>query len=411
MRELIQNYKLEPRTFLILLIALFPITLLIGSSFINSSIVLIDILFLFLLIKEKKLNFLKNQSFYILLLLWVVLIINMLLSINTENSLSRSIGFIRFIIFIFAIKFILNKNKTDDKLIFVSWSIIFFIVTVDIIFESIFGFNTLGFQSYLPGRISSFLNDELKIGNFYFGFILLTLSFLCYTLKKDRIFIFFLILFIFVSFLIGERSNFIKIFIITFLFFLIVDKTILWKKLLLFFITLTLIFFTISKNENLKERFYNQIFGNLVEHNYDIKKFFRFTTYGAHYNTAIQIFKNHPYFGVGLKNYRIESGKAKYENPDFRFNEKRKTTHPHQIHFEFLAEMGLFGYISFFIFFFIFLTRSLKIQIKNRNYYHLSGILFILISFAPLIPSGSFFTTYGAAIFWLNFAIVESFND
>ena len=411
MRELIQNYKLEPRTFLILSIALFPITLLIGSSFINSSIVLIDILFLFLLIKEKKLNFLKNQSFYILLILWAVLIINMLLSINTENSLSRSIGFIRFIIFIFAIKFILNKNKTDDKLIFVSWSIIFFIVTIDIIFESIFGFNTLGFQSYLPGRVSSFLNDELKIGNFYFGFILLTLSFIYYKLKIDKIFIISLIFLIFVSFLIGERSNFIKIFIITFLFFLVVDKTILWKKLLLFFITLALIFFTISKNENLKERFYNQIFVNLVEHNYDIKKFFRFTTYGAHYDTAIQIFKNHPYFGVGLKNYRIESGKAKYENPNFIFNEKRKTTHPHQIHFEFLAEMGLFGYISFFIFFFIFLTRSIKIQIKNKNLYHLSSLLFILVSFTPLIPSGSFFTTYGAAIFWLNFAVVESFND
>ena len=70
----------------------------------------------------------------------------MLLSINIENSLSRSIGFIRFIIFIFAIKLILNKNKNDDKLIFFSWSIIFFIVTVDIIFESIFGFNTLGFK-------------------------------------------------------------------------------------------------------------------------------------------------------------------------------------------------------------------------------------------------------------------------
>ena len=411
MRELIQNCKLEPRTFLILSIALFPITLLIGSSFINSSIVLIDILFLFLLIKEKNLNFLKKQSFYILLLLWAVLIINMLLSINTENSLSRSIGFIRFIIFIFAIKFILNKNKTDDKLIFLSWSIIFFIVTIDVIFESIFGFNTLGFQSYLPGRVSSFLNDELKIGNFYFGFILLSLSFIYYTLKKEKIFPIFLIFLIFVSFLTGERSNFIKIFIITFLFFLIVDKTILWRKLLLFFITLALIFFTLSKNENLKDRFYNQIFVNLVEHNYDIKKFFRFTTYGAHYDTAIQIFKNHPYFGVGLKNYRIESGKAKYENPNFRFNEKRKTTHPHQVHFEFLAEMGLFGYISFFIFFFIFFTRSIKIQIKNRNFYHLSGLLFILVSFIPLIPSGSFFTTYGAAIFWLNFAIVESFND
>ena len=406
MKELIQNYKLEPRTFLVFLITIFPITLLIGSSVINSSIVLIDIL-----IKEKKLNFLRNQSFYILMLVWAALIINMLLSINVENSISRSIGFIRFIIFIFAIKFILNKNKTDDRLIFFSWSIIFFIVTIDIIFESIFGFNTLGFQSYLPGRISSFLNDELKIGNFYFGFILLTLSFIYYSFKKRKFFLISSIFLIIISFLIGERSNFIKILIITFLFFLIVDKTILWKKLLLFFITLMLIFFTISKNENLKERFYNQTFKNLVHHNYDIKKFFRFSTYGVHYDTAIQIFKNHPYFGVGLKNYRIESGKAKYENPNFIFNEKRKTTHPHQVHFEFLAEMGLFGYISFLIFFFIFLRRSIKIQIKNRNFYHLSGLLFILVSFTPLIPSGSFFTTYGASIFWLNFAIVEAFND
>ena len=411
MKELIQNYKLEPRTLLVFSITLFPITLLIGSSFINSSIVLIDILFLFILIKEKKLNYLKHQSFYILLFLWSILIINMLLSINIENSLSRSIGFIRFIIFIFAIKFILNKNKTDDKLIFFSWSIIFFIVSVDIIFESIFGFNTLGFQSILPGRISSFLNDELKIGNFYFGFILLTLSFIYYTLKTKKFFLIFLFFFTFISFLIGERSNFIKIFSVTLLFFLIIDKTALWKKLLLIFITLTLIFFTISKNENLKERFYNQTLLNLAEHNYDIKKFFRFTTYGAHYDTAIQIFKNHSYFGVGLKNYRIESGKGKYENPDFMFNEKRKTTHPHQVHLEFLAEMGLFGYISFFIFFFIFLRRSIKIHFKNRNIYHLSGLLFIMVSFFPLIPSGSFFTTYGAAIFWLNFAVIEAFND
>ena len=411
MKELIQNYKLEPRTLLVFSITLFPITLLIGSSFINSSIVLIDILFLFILIKEKKLNYLKHQSFYILLFLWSILIINMLLSINIENSLSRSIGFIRFIIFIFAIKFILNKNKTDDKLIFISWSIIFFIVSIDIIFESIFGFNTLGFQSYLPGRISSFLNDELKIGNFYFGFVLLTLSFIYYTLKTKKFFLIFLFFFTFVSFLIGERSNFIKIFFVTFLFFLIIDKTALWKKLLLFFITLTLIFFTVSKNENLKDRFYNQTLLNLVQHNYDIKKFFKSTTYGAHYDTAIQIFKNHSYFGVGLKNYRIESGKAKYENPDFMFNEKRKTTHPHQVHLEFFAEMGLFGYISFFIFFFIFLRRSIKIQFKNRNIYHLSGLLFIMVSFFPLIPSGSFFTTYGAAIFWLNFAVVEAFND
>ena len=86
MKELINNYKFEPKTLLIFLITLFPLTLLIGSSFINSAIVIIDVLFLFILIREKKLNYLNNQTFYILIFLWVVLIINMILSISIENS-------------------------------------------------------------------------------------------------------------------------------------------------------------------------------------------------------------------------------------------------------------------------------------------------------------------------------------
>ena len=52
-----------------------------------------------------------------------------------------------------------------------------------------------------------------------------------------------------------------------------------------------------------------------------------------------------------------------------------------------------------------------KNQLNNKNLYQLAGIIFIITSFTPLIPSGSFFTTYGATIFWINFAIVESFNN
>ena len=52
MIEFIQNYKFQPKTFLIFLIAFFPMTLLVGSSFINCSIVIIDILFLFILAKN-----------------------------------------------------------------------------------------------------------------------------------------------------------------------------------------------------------------------------------------------------------------------------------------------------------------------------------------------------------------------
>ena len=84
----------------------------------------------------------------------------------------------------FAIKFILNKDNTHDKIIFTAWLSLFLIVTFDIIFETIFGYNTLGFQNNFPGRISSFLNNELKIGNYYFGFILLSLSCIFYNTKK-----------------------------------------------------------------------------------------------------------------------------------------------------------------------------------------------------------------------------------
>ena len=74
----------------------------------------------------------------------------------------------------------------------------------------------------MPGRLASFLNTELKIGNYYTGFSLLALSFVFnYFRQKKKLFVFFLsILIILIGFLIGERSNFIKLFIILFAFYI-----------------------------------------------------------------------------------------------------------------------------------------------------------------------------------------------
>ena len=195
------------------------------------------------------------------------------------------------------------------------------------------------------------------------------------------------------------------------LFFFIIDKTSILKK---FFIILIFFFFSfliISQNINYKDRFLTQTFGTFSKQNYNIINYIKVSPYGAHYDAAIKIFKSNPLFGVGLKNFRIESGKEKYKDKDIVFTNYRQSTHPHQIHFELLSETGLVGYLSFFIFFYLFLKRSIYIQLKNKNLYHLSGILFILATFIPLIPSGSFFTTYSAVIFWINFAVVESFNN
>ena len=98
-------------------------------------------------------------------------------------------------------------------------------MSFDLIFEYILGYNILGFSSYMPGRLSSFLNQELKIGHFYSAFILI---FLCnlhnyfYSKKvtyfNHNIFWLCVILSISISIMIGERSNFFKVFIMIIIF-------------------------------------------------------------------------------------------------------------------------------------------------------------------------------------------------
>ena len=133
---------------------------------------------------------------------------------------------------------------------------------------------------------------------------------------------------------------------------------------------------------------------------------FQNSQYGAHYNVAKEIFLDNPIFGIGIKNFRIESYKKKYDDLDHKFNHLRGATHPHQIHYELLAETGLIGYLSFILFMIISLIFFFKNFKNNKNIYEFSGMLFVIISLLPLIPSGSFFSTYSAGLFWFNYSIM-----
>ena len=71
------------------------------------------------------------------------------------------------------------------------WSIIFFVVLIDLIFEFMVGFNILGFKSNIPGRLASFTGNELVIGNFFSAFCLIFLSYISIKYpKKNNIIIF-----------------------------------------------------------------------------------------------------------------------------------------------------------------------------------------------------------------------------
>jgi O-antigen ligase len=396
----------------LLLIALLPLSLLLPSAILNLIGITICFIFVIKIVKKKEYYLFNDSFFFILIFFWCSLIINLFFTINFNESFPRALSFVRFIILTFAIKYYLNfKDNKYQEFIYKTWFWIFIIVTFDLVFEYIFGFNTLGFRSPWDERLSGFLNQELKIGHYYYSFAFFALGYLFYNLKntklKNFLFLSIFLLFLLTSFLIGERSNFIRMLFISSFFLILFDGKNIIKKIYLVLFSLFLIALIIFYTPKFKIRYWGQIFEPINSNG--IYTYIKNTHYGAHFDTAINIFKQKPIFGVGLKNFRNESGKEIYKN-DLPFNSLRWSTHPHQVHLEFLSESGIFGYTIFLIFIVYSVVTSMKVYLKKKNLYHLSSILFVIATVLPLIPSGSFFSSYGATIFWINYGVMISYK-
>tara|TARA_B100001175_G_C19486240_1_gene629939 strand:- start:338 stop:1612 length:1275 start_codon:yes stop_codon:yes gene_type:complete len=413
--------KLNEERLLIVLgfvISIYPLCFLIGSFLINLNTLFACIVFIIFLLKEKNFDIFKNKFFVILLFLWGSFIINLFFSSNIENSLSRTFGFVRFILLALSIKIFFEKSGSQiQKLVFKIWIVTFLVVTFDLIFEFIFGFNTAGFSSYMPGRLSGFLNQELKIGHLYSAIFLICSVNILYFTKKNYYLLLFILISIVVSIFIGERANFIRVFFMSIFFIIFFDnKNFIKKIIFLTFVSLTLTLFII-KNEEYNKRFWGQfikpiIIGKVktdkieIKESFSFKEIINFTVYGANYDRAYRVFLDNKLFGVGIKNYRNESNKKKYENKDLHFDKSAASIHPHQVHLEFLTETGFFGYFSFLIFIFLSFYWSFKNFLKSKNLIIFASSLYLLFSLMPLLPTGSFFTTFGATLFWINYGLM-----
>ena len=246
----------------LIFIFFFPIILLTGSAIVNSAIVLMNIIFLIHIFKEKKLQIFNNDFFYLFITLWFFLIINTLLNDNFTENYSRSFGFIRFVFLVFLFSYFFSyKDFLFKKTILNVWVLIFIIVSLDLFFEFIFGFNTLGFKNIFDGRLSGFMGDELKIGHWYLCFSLIILS---NNFNNHKKFYFFIILLLIVSFMIGERANFIRLVFATF-FFLLFTKRLTFKSIGVLLIVFSIIAI-IGKNSHaiIKSRFIDNTFGHLI---------------------------------------------------------------------------------------------------------------------------------------------------
>jgi O-antigen ligase len=388
------------------LIILMPIFLVTGPFLSDLSVVIIDIIFLFIIFKEKKFSLLNNRYFKFLIILWLYFSLRSLFSDDIFLSLKSSFFYFRFIFLIWAISFFLERNKNlFDKFSQIFLSVIVFVV-VDAILQYITGSNILGFKIQNQDKLNGLFNDEAILGSYLLRFTPLIFAVLyCYIdIKKYSIFYLFILISLgFVIFISGSRSSIFLFAIFNFLLYLTTKN--LRKIIILFFFTAFIIIILLSQfskkfNHSIYYNFYDPVrtmFLDTKKQNPAEKKIYIFTkVYDSHYHTAYNMYLDNKLFGVGTKMYRKLCANEKYY-----VNEFSCTTHPHNFYIQQLAEngiIGIFGILTIFIYTLTIIIKKIyHINFKNDNTVELSSLLVLIglfINFWPIVPSGNFFNNW-----------------
>ena len=382
---MITNYN----SFSYLLLLLFPFAILTGSFFVNFISILLAITYLI------NIKVFTNKKFFqenlYLFIFFLVCLISSLLSDYKLHSFRKTIAFVGELVFLLAIINMVLKNN-EKQLITLS-KIVFFIsifICIDLWFQWYFKENILGYPIQQAGRLTSIFGDEQIPGSIIFKFLPFILYFLLSIKKKNFFYKLKYLIFIFIYFSIfvtGERAASILATLFIFLLIVLNYKFLNKKKLLVYFMIFMSIFMFLfySKESIVKQRIdftiNNQIHNNIYE---------------KLYANAISVFYKNPLFGSGVQTYRFECKKIG----------TNCSTHPHNYILELLSDIGLFGFLSFFIYIFFIIKKKLKSVYENiflKNLIIICSICF----FFPFIPTGSIFSSfsYNITLFSLGFVL------
>ena len=383
------------------LISILPLSIITGPSISLLNIILINLVCVIYLYKEKMLYIFDITYVKFLLILYLYLILNTFISLDYKIGLGRNLGFLRFIgLFIF-INYLFFKNENLKKVIFF-WFLIISLTIFDVFVEYFFGKNIFGWGDEPPNipRVVSFFKDEHIVGAFLIGFFFILLGYLLDNFKNRRFLILiFSLIFLIAVFVTGERSNFIRLFLGLLIIFFFLDYLKIQTKIILTFLVSCILLLIINQSEYLKVRYFGQLISNFSSRE-KIDIYIENSVYFNLYKSGINVFKKYPYFGVGNKNYRVETCENTKSNSNYWCS-----THPHQLYIEFLSEHGLFGTIILLGIIFMLMFKILISIFSTKNYTQIGSFIYLVIVFIPVLPSGSFFSDFNSTIFWLNLSI------
>ena len=407
-------------TFLVeFIIIILPISLVFSNFFSEILILILVVVFFFIVKKNELINILNNKIIISILILYLFLIINYFLNIYRDPDFGRSFFFIRFVLYVISLSYFLIKDYVNSKKIFFYWGIITLIICLDLQVQNILGKNIFGFESIKQGdvvRLGGFLNDELKISYLINSFFVISLgSYFFYNKNNNKNFLIIVLVFIlivlFSVYATAERANFICLLLFIFSFLIFSKYRLYFLSIII--ILIPIIFINISdfkSNEKIKRMFTDNVEFIKKNISFNAKRnsnfLYKENHYFSHYSTAWQIAKDYPLTGVGLKNFKNFCSKKIYKEKVYpTFKDRNCSTHPHNLFFEIISELGFFGFIVFFSIFGYFFYVSIKNSFKFKNIFLFGNTIFLMTYFIPLLPRGSFFSNWNAMLFWTVFGI------
>ena len=404
------------------IISVIPL-LLTGPFLPDLMVSFLSIFFLFFLFKKKKIDFLKNFFFFFFSSFILLTFFSSIISGNIKSIIS-SIGYFRFLIFIFLMMFMIQNSRNNLYLltfyaIFFSYLYLFF----EFVSQSTLNITLSGNQVLNPTRyiLSSFYHEEI-----YSSYIvrILPLFIGLFFIIKDKLnflfrsgFYFLLAMLTIAIIKNGERSS-IGLLILCFIFIFIYLNLLIKNKFIIILVILTgiPILYHNMTDMSLKRKleaftFLKITFESLKNPNYE-EIIFISEKYNSLYRTSINIFKAHPIIGSGVKNFRNICSKN-----EFSYNDKSCSTHPHNLALQILAETGTIGFIYYLILIYILINcfrKNLKqrsISVNFRNYY-ICLMCNIFVSIWPFFPSGNFFNNWLSIIMFFpaGFLLKEEYS-
>tara|TARA_B110000483_G_C18125719_1_gene515530 strand:- start:168 stop:1442 length:1275 start_codon:yes stop_codon:yes gene_type:complete len=405
----------------LIIISLFPLLFVLGSAALNIALVSMSLWFIWKTYKNKiPLIFYVNNRWKIFLLIYIAyLIFISFFSINIYDAFRSSFSQLRFFILVLFLIYFFKPQEYLKSVVIPIWSLIILLICLDTNLQFVTGLDIFGFsseayvkdyRSLLPfvGRLSGPFDDELIVGSYIAKIGSPLVFYYVYNLKKFKlnkkiISILFLLVIFETVIISGERTSSIIIimaFLLSFCFN--------FKKEIFYIIIILISFLFLLKNND----FINTRYVELIE----ISKNLKSSSYGRIYLSSFDTWKQKPLIGTGLKNYQVNCLKLKDPNPASR-HPYCSPTHSHNFILQMLTETGIIGIILFFIFIFFsaefFFKKSKNLTLLKNEKSFLYGCLFISIFHVTpnVIPGGSFFSTFNASLFWINFAILMSSLD